>query len=351
MKRFVLPVIRVLIVGLTVWIIVGLIRSIDLAQVWDSISLLTWFEILAVLALLAFVRTLNAVPLTRFIPNFPLPRAVLNDLCANLISTIAPPPSDMVLRFSMFKAWGIDATEGFAGVTLNTLMFYVVRFSAPILGLIVLLVTGELRGGMVWTSGVCALVAVLILTILVSAVRAEHICATIGRTGGRVGRRFRPNAVDPEVWATKMVDFRGLVGDQLRGRWPSASLALLVMVLADAAILVYSCRSVDVPTSAVGPLVIVGGFLVAYPLTALPFAGIGVFDAFLYEFIVARTGTSYQSAIVAGVVVWRTTTLLVPYLTGGVALGTWRHSHPKEDPLTTIEVESEPGPAPAADPA
>ncbi len=333
-KRFVLPCLRVLLVGLTIWIIVGLVRSIDLAQVWDSIKLLTWGEILALLALLALLRVLNAVPMTRFIPNFSLPRAVLNDLCANLVSTVAPPPSDMVLRFSMFKAWGIDGTAGFAGVTLNTLMFYVVRFSAPVLGLLVLVLTGELRGGMVWTTGVSALVALLILTILVAAVRAERICASLGRTGGRLGHRIRPAKVDPDVWATKMVEFRSLVGDRLRTHWRSAAAALLAMVLADSAILVFSCRSMDVPASAIATLAIVGGFLVAYPLTALPFAGIGVFDAFLYEFIVGRTGSSYETAIVAALVVWRTTTLLVPYVAGGVALGIWRHIHPKAAAVT-----------------
>src|SRR5699024_11724599 len=61
-------------------------------------------------------------------------RAVFNDLGAILMSVIAPPPSDLVLRISMFRSWGINASRGIAGAVMNTMTFYIVRFSMPALG-------------------------------------------------------------------------------------------------------------------------------------------------------------------------------------------------------------------------
>jgi uncharacterized membrane protein YbhN (UPF0104 family) len=338
-KRFVLPLLRLFVVGFTVFILVRLIRDVDFGQVWDAVKTLTWVQIFVLLLLLLVVRTLSAVPMSRFIPALSVQRSLYNDLAANLMSTVAPPPGDMLIRYSMFNAWGISRLAGVVGVTLNTLMFYVVKCSGPVLGLALLLVTHELGGGPLWTTAVSALAAAALLATVAAAIRAERLAAAIGRTGGRAAHRFRPASVDPEAWAAKMVEFRGLVGEQLREGWLLASLAGVGMLVADASLLVYSLRSVGVPGSAIGALAVIGGFLVAYPLTALPFSGIGVFDGFLYAFVIARTGSAYDPAVVAGLVIWRSTTLLVAYLAGGICLLTWRRraSEPAAGSVTAQE--------------
>lgn len=315
---------RVLVLGLTVYIIVNLLRKINFAEVWSAISTLTWVEVVVLALLLSILRTLNAAPISFFIPNLSLPRAVLNDLSGNLISTVSPPPSDMVVRYSMFKEWGIELTSGFAGVTLNTLLFYVIRFGAPILGVAILILGSELQNGMVLSSLISGLVAILILVSLVAVVRAKRFAIAVGRLCGRVAHRFRPDDVDADVWASKIVEFRVLAGDRLERNWPRASTALLAMVLTDGCILIYCSRAVSIPSSVIGGFLVIGAFLVAYPLTALPFAGIGILDAVLYELAVSRAGEAYSSNVVAALVIWRVTTLLVPLVVGGISYGLWR---------------------------
>jgi uncharacterized membrane protein YbhN (UPF0104 family) len=326
-SRLVRVVLRITLVVLTIWIVVGLLSKINFSQVWTAISTLTWREVLVLLALLAVLRTMNAIPISLFIPGLRLPRAVLNDSSAYLVSTVSPPPSDMVLRYSMFKAWDVDVAQGFAGVALNTVLFYAVRFSAPLAGLALLLVATEVESNVVLTASLSALVAIAILTTLVAVVRAKRVAAAVGRTGGRIGHRFKPDDVDPEVWSAKVVDFRAHVGAQLRRTWPWAALAMFGMVVFDGSVLLFSLRSVGITAELLPAVLVYGAFLVGYPLTALPFAGLGVFDALLYTLAVARLGEEYSSALVAALLIWRVITVATPLLIGVVAYGLWRRSN------------------------
>jgi hypothetical protein len=61
--------------------------------------------------------------LSQFVEGLGLRRSVQNDLAANLLGTVSPPPGDVVIRVAMFGSWGVSALEGMAGVTLNMLTF------------------------------------------------------------------------------------------------------------------------------------------------------------------------------------------------------------------------------------
>jgi putative heme transporter len=69
-------------------------------------------------------------------------------------------------------------------------------------------------------------------------------------------------------------------------------------------------------------------FLLAYPLTLLPMSGLGVLDALLVAGFTDLCGIELEPEVVAGLVVWRTVTLLGPLLLGVGTLGWWHHHHP-----------------------
>lgn len=74
---------------------------------------------------------------------------------------------------------------------------------------------------------------------------------------------------------------------------------------------------------------ILAGYLCAHPMTALPFAGIGVLDAALIALFVER-GTSGEATVLAALVVWRLATVVLPLLLGTVTYAQWRHANPAE---------------------
>ena len=305
-------------------IIVGLVGAIDWGAVWAAVRQLTFPGAILMLAVLLLRQLFNAVPLAKFVDGLSIPRSMQNDLGAILIGTVAPPPSDVVLRVSMFRSWGIDPLEGMAGVTLNTLTFYVVRFSAPALGLIVFAFT-EAEAGHVGAAVGSGLLAMAILVALVSLSRGDRLARIIGLTAGRVASRFR-HEVEPEAWSSSVVEFRGRVGDRVRtGVFPSL-LALLVMVLAEGLLVTTSLRLVGVDSAAVATALVLSSFLVAYPLTLFPLMGLGILDAVLVAAWTQAAGVEYESQIVAGLIVWRVFSLLVPILLGVVALTWWRRT-------------------------
>src|SRR4051794_1068647 len=147
----------------------------------------TRFVLLAVALVATAVvvrQILNALPLSLYIRGVSPYRATINDLGAILMSVVAPPPSDLALRVAMFTSWGVSAAKGLAGTVMNTLTFYVVRFSAPALGFILMLAAGrppELR----WLELLFVAVAIAIVVGIMLVLRSEGLARTVGtRAGG-----------------------------------------------------------------------------------------------------------------------------------------------------------------------
>ncbi|MEI6363086.1 MAG: hypothetical protein WCP95_13230 [Actinomycetes bacterium] len=322
--RIARPIVLLAAALLAARIIIGLVGAIDWAAVWSAVGQLTLQGAVLLLLVLLARQAFNAVPLSRFVEGLSLPRSMQNDLGAILLGTVAPPPADVVLRVSMFRSWGIDPIEGMAGVTLNTLTFYVVRFAAPTLGL-VLFAFVEAEAGYVWAAVASGLIAVVLLVALLSLSRGDRLARIAGLTAGRVAARFRAT-VDPDAWAVSVVEFRGRVGDRVRTGIAPSLLALTAMVICESVLVLVSIRVVGVPTSAVGTLLVISSFLLAYPLTLFPLMGLGILDALLVAAWTQVAGIEYEARIVAGLIVWRVFSLLVPMLLGVVALSWWRRS-------------------------
>ena len=94
------------------YVVVRLVGRIDWAAVWDALSQLTWWQPIVLLAVVVVRQVLNALPLTFYIRGVSAYRATINDLGAILMSVVAPPPSDLALRVTMFTSWGVLGREG-----------------------------------------------------------------------------------------------------------------------------------------------------------------------------------------------------------------------------------------------
>jgi len=305
-------------------VIIGLVGAIDWPAVWHAIGLVP-LRAAGFLVLLMLARqALNAVPLTRFVPDLSLFQSMQNDLSAFLIGTVAPPPADVVLRVSMFRSWDIDPVEGMAGVTVNMLTFYAVRFMAPAFGLAVLAFY-EVDSGHVWAAVGSIGVSAAILTALFSLSHGDRLAALLGRAAGTVAARVR-RSVDPSSWSRAVVDFRGKIGDRVSAGVAPSLAALVAMLGAEAAMVAVSIRAVGVGSAQLALTLIVGSFLLAYPLTLFPLMGLGILDATVVAALTASAGTDYEAQIVGGMIVWRVASLLLPYPLGLAALLTWRRS-------------------------
>ena len=324
------PLLLLLVSFLVARALVSLVGSVDWQQVWVALQKLSWAQAPLLIALLVLRQSCNAVPLARFVPGLGLWRGLQNDLTANLLGTVAPPPSDIAVRVSMFRSWGISGVDGMPGVVLNSLVFYVIRFTVPALG-VVLLLGEDLTGARLWLAAGSLLVAALMVTGLVVVSRGERAARVLGAKAGRVVSWFR-TGVDPQVWGVSVATFRATMSQRLVRGLPGSMAALTAMVLTDGCIVLVALRLVGVPGSQLPPRVVLGTFLLVYPLTALPLAGLGVLDASLVVAYTEVAGVAAEPAIVAGLVLWRVVTILGALALGGLALGWWRW-HLRRHPL------------------
>jgi hypothetical protein len=306
------------------WIIVGLVGRVDWDAVLDAIRRLALWQVPILLAVLAVRQLLNASPLALFIDGLGINHAVQNDQAATMMSTVAPPPADLVLRLSMFKSWGIPVSQGLAGAMMNTVTFYATRFIVPVLGLVLLLASDVPYHGVYgWTAALGAVVAAIVLVVLWAVLRQESAAVWVGTTAGRLGARVR-KSVDPEGWAASAVDFRSHVVLRSRRGVPTSLALLVVMVVVDGLLLSLCFRFVGVPADEVSILAVTGVFLVSYPLTLFPLAGLGILDATVLAALVDTGGLHLEPQLVAGLVLYRVVTLSVPLLLGALSVAWWR---------------------------
>lgn len=324
LKRLLVATLLV-VVGYT---IIGLVERVDWGQAWDALGRITWWQLLALFGALLLRQTLNASPLSLFITGLPLPKAVVSDQACALMSMIAPPPSDMVLRLKFFASWGIELSRGLAGATMNVLAFYVNRLLVPTAGIVLLLLAdGELQ---YLTLAVATLAAGLTLIVVMrTAVHDPKAAEKIGLTAGRWISKVRKSVV-PAEWGAKFVEFRNHISDRFGYAFPRSLAMLFLMTLVDASIVLMALRFVDVPAAAVPTLLVFGAFLVWYPMTMTPMQGAGILDAILVAMFTARAGEPYEAAILAGLLIYRVVTLGGPALLGLVALLIWRQTLPQE---------------------
>lgn len=303
-------------------IVIDRVGRIDWDRVWEALGHLSWWQPAVLLAVLAVRQVLNGIPLHFYIEGVSVARATLNDLASILMANIAPSPADYALRVAMFNSWGIPAARAIAGAMMNTLTFYVVRFSAPLAGFVLLAV--EHRDvGYRWGDLVSVAVAAGIVAGVLMVLHTDALARTVGARSARVVRRVRPS-VDPEAWAEGCVRFRSHIASRFRYGFPRSLLGMAGMLAADLALLVLCVRFVGVTASDAPVADLAIAYLFAYPLTILPFTGIGIVDALIIAAMVEAGGHGVEAPAVAALLVWRVFTLGAPVLIGLGALVLWR---------------------------
>lgn len=303
-------------------VVIRIVGRIDWAAVRAALALLQWWQPIVLLGVVVVRQVLNGLPLAFYIRGVSVVQSTLNDLGAILMSAIAPPPSDLALRVAMFRSWGVPAAKGVAGTVMNTLTFYIIRFSAPALGFVLLAIAGR-PAGIRWAELISIAIAVSITVGIFLVLHSEGLARTVGRRSGRLVRRVR-RSVDPEAWAEACSGFRADIAATFRSGFPRSLLAMAGMLAVDFAVLLLCLRFVGLSASEVSMVDVAIAYLFAYPFTLFPFSGIGLVDALIVAGLVEAGGLEVEAAAVAGLVVWRVFTVGIPVLMGAGALGIWR---------------------------
>ncbi|HSS68834.1 MAG TPA: hypothetical protein VLK34_09810, partial [Nocardioidaceae bacterium] len=221
-------------------------------------------------------------------------------------------------------SWGIEASRAIAGTLMNMIAFYMMRFSVPILGFLILL---PVRYDSAYAVSAAIGVAVggSIVGIVFLGLRSEQFAEKTGRVSGRLASKVK-KSIDPDHWAAATVQFRNSMKETFAAGFPKSAIGLVALVVSDATILLLSLRFVGVSASEMPAIELYAAFLCAYPLTLFPLMGLGIFDAVLLAAVVDIGGLQTEPAAVAALLVWRAITLAGPIALGAVSLALWKHS-------------------------
>lgn len=318
---------RLLLIALAVLVVVALVRAyrrIDLDAVWSAMGHLDWWHGPILVVTLLVRQVLNATPLAVYIPGVGLYRATVNDLAASTMSSFAPPPSDMVLRVTMFRSWGFEVSHALAATAMNALTMFIMRFAAPLVGFVLLPFSG-VPLGLRALDVVSLLVAAALFGGVLLVVRAEQQAGAIGRRAGRLLQVVR-QSTDPQAWSDTFRTFQQNIADGFPSRFPRALLATGAMMTVDMVLLTLCLRFVGVSAAQVPVLVIAAAFFFAYPLTLFPMQGMGLVDAAIVAALIESAGTGVVEPAIASLLIWRLFTIAGPLVLGAGAIVLWRRS-------------------------
>jgi hypothetical protein len=316
---------QIVVVLVVAWLVLRLLRTIDWSQVGYALTHLSPGQIALLLCVLLLRRAVLASPLALLVRGLGYLRAMLNDVAATAVAMIAPSPGDVVLRLAMMRSWGVDATDAASGLTLSTLLFYIARLAAPVLGFVVFWAARTFYAGFAWSALLFGAGATVLLVGLLYALRAERTAAAIGRLLGRLLKRVRPSSQGPDVWAQRLIEFQSHSAGTMRSRGLPAGLLLIAGTAVEAGVLILCLSFVGVQMDGPTVLLLACSFLVTYPLTGLPLMGAGVMDTTYAAFVAAHSDVD-ATHLVAGLLVWRVTVQLTPVVVGLLTVLWWRRS-------------------------
>ncbi|WP_166678782.1 lysylphosphatidylglycerol synthase domain-containing protein [Kribbella voronezhensis] len=316
---------RILLVAIVAWLLLRLLRGVDWSEVGHALTHLSLWQIAVLLVAMLIRRSLLAAPLALLVAGLSFVRAMVSDVAAAAVATLAPSPGDVVLRLAMLRSWGVDTTDATSGLALSTTLFYVARLAAPALGFAIFWGARTFYAPFAWSALLFGAGAAALLGGLLYALRAERTAATIGRLLGRLLHRLRPATQAPAVWEHRLVSFQSHSAERMHHRGWAAVLSQLLLVAVEAGLLVLCLGFVGVRLDGPVVLVMLCSFMVVYPLSGLPLMGAGVLDATYAAFVSDHTAVE-ATDLVAGLLVWRVAVQLVPVIIGLLTVVWWRHS-------------------------
>ena len=293
--------------------VVILPRYVDYQEVLDAFQALTPPQILGMTILGLIAWFLSGLLFSALIPGLPAQRGMESYLILCGIGSSVPfGPWNMGVLWVVVRGWGIGNRPATSGIALYGIMNELGRLALPLIALVVLAVTGELTGhggGMLVVAIISAIAFVLATGLIIAIVRSDRVADWIGRTGQRLvssllhrlGRTSSPN-VDASVH-----HFRDQLGEVIRGRGLIALLVAIVSYLAWSVVLIVALRVCGVPESALPPADVFAIYALVIVITIIPLSpgGAGVTELLLIGGLSQIAGAQYESAITAGVFLYR----------------------------------------------
>lgn len=300
--------------------VVILPRYVDYQEVLEAFQALTPPQIVLMTVLGAIGWFVSGLLFVALIEHLSALRGMTAYLILSGIGASVPfGPWNMGVVWVVVRGWGIENQPATSGIALYGVINQLGRLALPLLAVAVLALTGGLAG----SGGPAVAIALLSIVVfflatglIVAVVRSDRIADWLGRTGQRLVSwlmRRLGRTGSPDV-AASIHRFRDQLGEVIRRR---GLLALSVTILGQVVwcgVLIVALRVCGVPEDVLPPASIFAVFALVSVITIIPLSpgGAGVPEILFIAGLSSITGPSYESAVTAGVFLYRLYSWFLP---------------------------------------
>jgi uncharacterized protein (TIRG00374 family) len=303
----------------------------DYADVWETIrDLDTWDAIalafVGVWTLFALVPVvLVSQPGTRVMEGFV-------DLNAGTAVANTVPGGSAIgigINWAMFDSWGFTPAEYTLATLVSGVWNNFMKLSLPVVALVALALTGDLRGSFVPAAiiGVAVMVAAIVFFALVlhSDEFARAIGTRVGRIADTLAKKVGRN-VGGDTWGEQAERFRQRSIGLIRHRWPALTITALIGHLSLYLVLLVAVRSVGLTEHDVSWAEVLASFAFVRLISAVPITpgGLGVVELGLTAALANGESNALTTKAAAAVLLYRALTYLLPIPVGAACYLFWR---------------------------
>jgi len=319
--QFVLPLlVLVLLFG------VVLPQFIDYAAVWAAITSLEGLAVLLLLAMGLFSSWLEAGVYTTLIPGFGLLPGWKAWLGGNSVAGFAPSPWDIVVRYAMYRGFGVDGSLAGSSVIVGGGFQVTFAILTPLLVLIALVTTGhgEQTARVITTLAVAVVVGAVVVISLI--LRRERLARAIGRELQQAANWAMPKfkREPPTGLETSTVEFRDLLINTLESRWWVSALFLVASHAVKFLGMLFIFRELGIGSDVVPVLELLGVYAIGIFMSLMPIvpAGLGLVEL-TYVWLIAGDDPALADLVAAAAFTHRIFFWLLPIVIGLVPLISW----------------------------
>jgi len=362
-RRRVIRVIQTALSAIVMVAIFGLIlpRIASYADVWKTITALTWIEMNSLIAATVFNLFTYWWQMQAAMPGLTLGQAAVSSQTSTTVSNLVPGAGVVAtgLMYGMFHSWGFTASE--VGLLASTTGIWntFLKLGLPISAVALLSLAGQATTALLVPAliGLAFLAGSVVLFAMV--LWKKSLARAIGNGLGRAWSWFRGIFRKPpvEAWGEAAVRFRKQTIKLVARRWPALTITTIGSHLALWLVLLLSLRHVGVSAHEVSTIQVLAVFAFTRLISAIPITpgGVGVVELSLIGALYAAGRSQadvpldvFETQVTAAALLFRALTYGVQIPLGGFTYliwlrkKSWRRPQPERPQPSAIPAGSSP---------
>ncbi|MDQ1246654.1 MAG: putative heme transporter, partial [Actinomycetota bacterium] len=218
-KTIIGGIVTLIVLGFVFW---GLSKNFgSFSDAWAQIQQMTP-QVMAALALVAVVNIIVYVfPYMVAIPGLKYRPAFMVRQTSWMMAALVPAGGAfaLALQYLMLASYKVSAAAATSGIAITSVWSFFMTFLLPVLGVLVLIPSGELQSSWVW-AGVLGLAALVVMVIIFWLIlRSEQSARKIAGWGQKVAAPVMRKLNRNVDLTSTVLDFRGQVVDVVKAKW------------------------------------------------------------------------------------------------------------------------------------